>query len=158
MIQGRAVRRAAIPAEDMMQAFIYRHLVPAQDLMVTAAGQWRSRTVVKLAEQGPARIPAGGSAEVQFTVAGIALVKGIEFALSDPPEGIEIKETSPLSSGVTLVLRADAEKAEPGLKGNLIVDVSIERSFSRGPGKPKAPKRRVPVGVLPAIPFEVVAP
>jgi hypothetical protein len=30
-IDGQPVVRAAIPAEDMMQAFFYRHLVPAQD-------------------------------------------------------------------------------------------------------------------------------
>jgi hypothetical protein len=30
-IDGQAIMRAAIPTEDMMQAFFYRHLVPAQD-------------------------------------------------------------------------------------------------------------------------------
>ena len=34
VIQGRQVIRQAIPADDMTQAFIYRHLVPAKDLMV----------------------------------------------------------------------------------------------------------------------------
>jgi len=33
-LQGREVRRPAVPAEDMMQAFIYRHLVPANELRV----------------------------------------------------------------------------------------------------------------------------
>ncbi len=33
-IKGRQVVRTAVPAEDMMQAFIYRHLVPAQELRV----------------------------------------------------------------------------------------------------------------------------
>ena len=34
MIQGREVVRPVVPAEDMMQAFAYRHLVPAQELLV----------------------------------------------------------------------------------------------------------------------------
>ena len=34
-IAGREVIRAAVPAEDMMQAFVYRHLVPTQDLKLT---------------------------------------------------------------------------------------------------------------------------
>ena len=33
-IQGRTVSHAAVPAEDMMQAFAYRHLVPSQELKV----------------------------------------------------------------------------------------------------------------------------
>jgi hypothetical protein len=34
IIQGREVVHPAVPAEDMMQAFFYRHLVPAKDLKV----------------------------------------------------------------------------------------------------------------------------
>jgi hypothetical protein len=34
IIQGQEVVRAAVPADDMMQAFFYRHLVPAKDLKV----------------------------------------------------------------------------------------------------------------------------
>lgn len=38
-VQGRAVVRPAVPAEDMMQAFAYRHLVPSQDLEVAVVGR-----------------------------------------------------------------------------------------------------------------------
>ncbi len=34
-IQEQEVTRTAVPAEDMMQAFAYRHLVPAQEFLVT---------------------------------------------------------------------------------------------------------------------------
>jgi hypothetical protein len=34
-IQGREVVRQGVPAEDRMQAFLWRHLVPAEDLRVT---------------------------------------------------------------------------------------------------------------------------
>ena len=34
-IQEREIVRPAVPADDMMQAFFYRHLVPAKDLKVT---------------------------------------------------------------------------------------------------------------------------
>ena len=33
-LEGREIHRPAVPAEDMMQAFIYHHLVPASELMV----------------------------------------------------------------------------------------------------------------------------
>jgi hypothetical protein len=39
VIQGREIVRPAIPAEDMMQAFFYRHLVPAKDLKVAVIGR-----------------------------------------------------------------------------------------------------------------------
>jgi hypothetical protein len=35
-IAGQPVVRPAVPTEDMMQAFAYRHLVPAQELKVMA--------------------------------------------------------------------------------------------------------------------------
>ncbi|KKK72629.1 hypothetical protein LCGC14_2901960, partial [marine sediment metagenome] len=41
VIKGREVRRTAVPAEDMMQAFFYRHLVPAKDWIVSVTGSGR---------------------------------------------------------------------------------------------------------------------
>jgi hypothetical protein len=38
-IDGREVVRKVVPADDMMQAFIYRHLVPAEDLEVAVLGR-----------------------------------------------------------------------------------------------------------------------
>ena len=43
MIEGREIVRQAVPAEDMMQAFIYHHLVPMQDLLVAVIGRERLR-------------------------------------------------------------------------------------------------------------------
>ncbi|MGM0495008.1 MAG: hypothetical protein ACQER1_18890, partial [Armatimonadota bacterium] len=37
-IDGRSTVRSAVPADDRMQAFIYRHLVPAEDLLVSLLG------------------------------------------------------------------------------------------------------------------------
>jgi len=38
MIAGKLVRHTAVPAEDMMQAFAYRHMVPSKELAVTVNG------------------------------------------------------------------------------------------------------------------------
>jgi len=38
-IEGQEVVRKVVPADDMMQAFIYRHLVPAEDLEVAVLGR-----------------------------------------------------------------------------------------------------------------------
>lgn len=46
-IQGREVVRPAVPADDMMQAFVYRHLVCADDLKVAVIGRAKPRAPVK---------------------------------------------------------------------------------------------------------------
>lgn len=55
------------------------------------------------------------------------------------------------------MLSADGADAKAGLKGNLIVDVFREVTPETKPGEPKPAARRTPLGLLPALPFEVVA-
>ncbi len=44
VIAGREIVRPAIPADDMMQAFIYRHLVPAKELKVAVIARGTPKT------------------------------------------------------------------------------------------------------------------
>ena len=46
-IQGRQVVRPAVPADDMQQAFMYHHLVCADDLKVAVIGRAKPRTPAK---------------------------------------------------------------------------------------------------------------
>ena len=46
-IQGRAVSHPAVPAEDMMQAFAYRHLVPARELKVAVLKRYAPKVPPK---------------------------------------------------------------------------------------------------------------
>jgi hypothetical protein len=173
-IAGQAVTRQAAPAEDMMQAFIYRHLVVAQDLKVRVMGGYAARAPITLASPTPVKIPAGGTARVQFSTSGAsarpgafkggvkspirpALAGAIQLELSDPPEGITLQNTSPTGDGPAIVLKSDAAKVKPGMRGNLIVNVFMERSFPAEKGSTKTVKRRFLAATLPAIPFEVVA-
>ena len=165
-IAGQAVVHQAAPAEDMMQAFIYRHLVVAQDLKVSVTGGYAARAPITLASATPVKIPAGGTARVQFTVPSpaksvkgpirTALAGAIQLELSDPPDGITLQNTSPTGDGPAIVLKSDAAKAKPGLRGNLIVNVFMERSFPAEKGSTKTVKRRFLAATLPAIPFEIV--
>jgi hypothetical protein len=158
VIGGREIRRPAVAADDMMQAFIYRHLVPASDLMVAVIGRGRFRTTLKLVEQTPVKLPADGTARVRVSLPSGPLMGQVQLALSDPPEGISIESVSPVREGAAIVFRADPAKVKPGLKGNLIVDAFVERTLGPGNGKPQANRRRFPLGSLPAIPFEIVKP
>jgi hypothetical protein len=152
-IDGREVRRIAVPAEDMEQAFAYHHLVAEDAWMVRVIGAGSGgvpwRTIDK-----PVKLPAGGAATVQLFVPP-RFAKGVQMALNDPPEGVSIQSVTPAGDGVSIVLKAQADKPKPGLKGNLIVDAFREAAADSA-GRP--PVHRQPLGTLPAIPFEVVEP
>jgi hypothetical protein len=129
-IQGHQVSRLAVPAEDMMQAFAYRHLVPANDLKVAVRRGAMLRVPIQVSSQEqPLEIPAGGTARFQVRVPTLpgSLLTKVQYELSEPPEGVELRNASPGRDGTEIVLQCDAAKAKPGLKGNLIVNISAER-------------------------------
>lgn len=156
-VQGREVVRPAVPAEDMMQAFAYRHLVPAEALTVAVSGRSAARAPVRIFGDMPLRIPAGQTARVAVGMPTSTKFGTIQFELSEPPDGIAIRDSSPDGFRTRLVLESDAAKVKPGLKGNLIVNTFLVRTETQD-GKPLTPPRRTLLGSLPAIPFEIVAP
>ena len=159
VIQGRAVAHPAVPSEDMMQAFSYRHLVSAKELRVAIAGRGMPRAALKILGEGPVRIPVGGTARVRVSAPSRAFADRFQLELSEPPEGVTLQEVSPVREGAELVLSCDAAKAKAGLKGNLIVRVFAGKAAAAS-SKAKAPAnpRRPSLGTLPAIPFEITPP
>jgi len=155
-IAGREVRRTAVPAEDMMQAFYYHHLVPAKEWLAEVTGVPRpnAREAFKI-ETETAVLPRGGTVGVHVLLNAPRIADSIRLELNQPPEGIAIQSVEAAREGVTIVLRTDPAKVKVGLRGNLIVDVYMERANDPG-AKPQAARRRVPLGTLPAIPFEIV--
>jgi hypothetical protein len=150
VIRGREVRRMAVPAEDMTQAFAYHHLVPAADWMVGLAVAGRAAIPWKVSPDRPVQLAPGGTAAVRVSVPARRPAGQMEFALNGPPEGIALERVTPLPGGVEILLRAEAGKVKPGLKGNLILDAF----FVPAAGAPGRPRRQA-LGVLPAVPFEV---
>jgi len=53
VIKGREIVRPAVPADDMMQAFYYRHLVPAKELRVAVTGRGKPQAPAKSSPTGP---------------------------------------------------------------------------------------------------------
>jgi hypothetical protein len=159
MIQGRAQLRKAVPAEDMMQAFAYRHLVPVKELEVAVLKRPNPQATMKILSATPVRIPPGGTARIQVGLPAPRLAERAQFELSNPPEGIVIQSVSPVRDGVEIVLQTDAARVKPGLKGNLIINGYAPRPVEPGAAKPKANNnQRMPLGALPAIPFEIIPP
>jgi hypothetical protein len=156
-IQDRDVLRPAVPADDMMQAFIYRHLVPAKDLQVAVIDTQR-RSKVDLVSKQTVKIPVGGTAQVLANLPSKSFFGEIQVELSDPPAGITIEALTLDRWQGEIVLRSDAETVQPGLKGNLIVNVfAAKMGEDSGKGKEQRKKRRILLSALPAIPFEIVA-
>jgi hypothetical protein len=153
------VSHLAVPADDMMQAFAYWHLVPASDLKVAVRRGAMLRIPIKVSSPEPLEIPAGGIARFQVHMPPLPanFLARVQYELSEPPEGIELRNASPGRDGTDLVLQCDAAKAKPGLKGNLIVNISAERVTQPANAKQQATRQRVSLGTLPAVPFEIVA-
>jgi hypothetical protein len=159
VIQGQLVVRAAVPAEDMMQAFAYRQLVPAKELNVVVAGNPRpfAKDMIKILSATPVKIPAGGTAQVRIATPSSTFAERFDLELNGAPEGIAIQNVSPIPSGVKITLRCDASKSKPGLNGNLIFNVLLKKQPPAQNTQKQGNQHRNPVGTLPAIPFEIVA-
>jgi hypothetical protein len=153
---GRTLIRPVVPADDLMQAFFYRHLVPAQTMTVTVAGRFNQRGTVKLLGPTPVKIPVGGTVPVVVGFPRSPLMDRLQFTLSDAPEGIALRNVTLTKSGAELTLAADA-KLTVGTTGNLIINASAPRLNPTPKTSSSKPGRVQALGSLPAIPFECVA-
>jgi len=171
VIGGEEIVRPAVAADDMMQAFAYKHLVPARELRIVLADSGRFRAGANVPKpppagrrvyqspaavvgEQPAKIPVGGLAEVQVRGPWSGGRGDLQLELSDPPEGIVIDKVSWLDRSVAITLRGDVDKAKSGLKGNLIAYAFQKRTETNKEGKTR--EYRSFMGPLPAIPFEIV--
>jgi len=153
-IGGNTVKRLAVAADDVMQAFLYRHLVPAKDFLILVQKSRWGAPPVELAGNIPVQIPAGGSTKVRLKAAKRANFKGIQLQLSEPPEGLTIHDVTVVPNGLAFQLKADKDAIQ--IADNLIVEAFREFMVKRKDGKPTGQKRRNSMGVFPAIPFEIV--
>jgi len=156
-IQGREVTRPAVPAEDMMQAFAYRHLVPARELQVCAMGPPQPFRI-DIVGANPVRIPVGGKVRLPISVTGAMSLGTVELELSEPPAGITIENFSLGRGSGEIVFHGEPHQVKPGLKGNLIVKALAVRDPASMKGKEQRKRPRLLLSVLPAIPFEIIAP
>lgn len=177
IVDGQEVVHTAVPAEVMTQAFFYKHVVPANDLILVPEDRGRFREQSELAakenkpfpppgarrsfqrameilSETPVRIPVGGTVEVHIRMSW-SREGQIQVELSDPPQGIAVDRASWIERGLALVLRGEA-KAPPGLKGNLMANAFLQTTVTEQDGKTR--EARNFIGPLPALPFEVVPP
>ena len=159
-----AITNVVVPVDDQMQAFLYRHLVPAQELVLAPVEKPTHLSFAfKLPASGTVELPLGQ--EVQLYLKGHYQggFKWGKLQLDHPPEGITVvkgwigrkrlkgttksgkpKYVKNQLSG-SIVLKAEAP-LEPGFESSLIVSAVIKRG------------REESRFSAPAIPIKVVAP
>jgi hypothetical protein len=154
---GRIISRPVLGADDVMQAFLYRHLVPAKEFIVMVQkSRWRAPSV-ELVGDYPVRIPAGGSAEVSIKTRRSSVLKELKLELDKPPEGLTIDEVNVKSDGLAFRLKVEKDAFKDDFADNLIVEAFREYRPKQKDGKLSAKKRRYSMGIFPAIPIQVVA-
>jgi hypothetical protein len=156
-IDGRMVNRPVFGADDVMQAFLYRHLVPAKEFIVLVQkAKWRSPPV-EIVGGSPIRIPAGGSVEVRIKTRRGKTLKEMKLELSKPPEGVTIGKVSVIKDGLTFQLKAEKDVIQSGFADNLIIEAFREYRPKQKDGTLSKQKRRYSMGVFPAIPIKIIA-
>ena len=88
IINGKPATRIAIPVDDQMQAFLYRHLVPAQELILAPVSTKQPVVFeVRIPKSGKIEPPIGEEVRVNFDGRTYGR-KGVSIKLDDPPDGI----------------------------------------------------------------------
>ena len=150
-IGGETITRQAVAAEDRMQAFLWRHLVPVEDWIVSVGGKPRMFLKADRPAKGPLPLKAGTNTVV--VLRGGNPAKPIRarprFELLDPPDGMTLvkSELRAQNKEAALHIAIDQDKLAPGSRGNLIITVLANNK-----------KSRKPLGVVPAMPYLVVVP
>ena len=163
-VGGREIVRLARPVDDVMQAFLYRHLLPAEDMQATVRNtKWGAP---RMAVEGgvPVALRAEGTTEVKLRTPPRTWVQNVEVVLDSPPKGIAVGKTRTDRDGYAFEIVVDPATVEKGCAGNLIAQWFAEVKPKPAPAKDKkgeetvaAKPRRISLGFLPAIPYEVVA-
>ena len=157
-IAGRRVNRIAVPAEDMMQAFLYRHLVPSQQLLLAVAKKKMPPLDFKFIGTEPVRIAAETPVKVQYQIAKHKIFQDIKLELDQPPQGLSMHDLKIASGNLSFDLKADKDLRSTGFVGNVIVEMFREfkpKDNKNNDKKTAGKKRIVSIGYLPAIPIDI---
>lgn len=115
MIDGRAVTNRVMAVDDQMQAFLYRHLVPAEELTLAPVDQRPPVAFeVVLPKSGVIELPLGQEVAVDFTGRIFGKGRGVQLRLDAPPEGLTLS-----GKGGWLGLRAIKASERDAFSGNV---------------------------------------
>ena len=155
---GKTVTRTAAAADDVMQAFLWRHLVPSDEWLVCIAPGRGNRPPMDLDCPRPLRVPVGGSAEVRVNLPKWIVNQSLELEPNEAPPGIGLSPLRKTPNGIVFDVTADVSVAKAGLETNFIVDVFSEGPKGGNSGPAKKKMQKFAIAVLPAIPIILTSP
>jgi hypothetical protein len=118
----QTLRRRAVPAEDMMQAFIYRHLVAAQKLLMQVTDPEPITVSLNLPKDRAVKARPGSEIKLNASVKWHdSSKKGIKLQLSDPPEWLTLKTGNLGGQGGQIILNV-SPNAEPGSTATVLLN------------------------------------
>jgi len=175
-VRHKEVRRPVQPADNVMQAFLWRHLVPAGEFSACVTGNGRWLPVVTVDEKKPVRLYRGRLTKVHFKATRPVHAEHFELEVIAGPLGVAVEGLESSHDGFVVLLRTSKEAVRSGVGDNLILQVferpgvpsdaggkrkrkprrtsRKKKRKKKGSKPPKAPARR-PVGVLPAVPYVI---
>ncbi|MCL4200962.1 MAG: peptidase [Pirellulaceae bacterium] len=153
----RRFSRPAVPAESMMQAFLWTQVVPAEQWAVIVNGQAAVKNPVEFVPVERASLRLGGSTPLAARLtAKYPPAQELRLELIGAPKGVSVEKVTPEGQGLIVTLAADAASTVPDSQGNLIFEVFREWTPAPTEAMPKPQPRRQSFGILPAIPFQMV--
>ncbi|HEY5654063.1 MAG TPA: PPC domain-containing protein [Pontiella sp.] len=152
MVEGRQIKRTAVPVDDQMQAFLYRHLVPAHELTLAPSSEPPPLSFEAcLPKSGLIELPLGQEVRVGFV--GRVLedgVKGMKLRLDHPPEGITENKgwIGGNKSGGSLVRGSIVLKAEKPLEPGDRISLVMMAVKKKGRDEVLVPAPAIPVKIV----------
>lgn len=155
-IGEREVKHAVIPADERMQAFLPRHLVPARATLLHVSAGLRWKRPPQALVDGPLRLSGGQTTKLKIRFPEQPNLDRIRLELADPPEGVKLAGIAAGTDEIEIALDCDASRVKTGRRGSLVFNAFSEQTSSATADQP-AKIVRQPCTALPAVPFEIVA-
>ena len=111
-IQGQPIAHPAVPAEDMMQAFAYRHLVPAKELDVDRVRTLHEPDAAEDPQRHAGQDSCGRNRSRSRQRARRRVGKPVPAGAKRTAGGHRPGKVSPVSEGTEIELRSDAAKSQ----------------------------------------------
>jgi hypothetical protein len=125
-IGGRDITRQAVPAEDRMQAFLWRHLVPAQDLKVVVFDPAYHPPPTRVAPVRPPPVAATNAPVPANAVAGTNAIAG-----TNPIAGTNAIVGTNLIAGTSVIAGTNAIAATNAVAGTNSTPAAAKPKFTK---------------------------
>jgi hypothetical protein len=153
---GSLIRAEAVPADDMMQAFAYHHLVPAEAWLAAIEPNRPNPPSWKIETPTPLKLVAGSDTTLRVRSSGRPPFGQVQVTLGEPPDGVSVKSVTATDTLIEIVIRTDEATAKVGAKGNLVFTATMQRDPPKNP--PAAAPATTPGAKAPAPAAKTPAP